>query len=181
MGGPGGAPSGPLNVLNVAGPCTECGETLAECDEWIRETGHGCCDACFVNDTHGLLRAGPVSEHAQEISNLTRLAAQMVLARHEHASAIRMLINDVGRLIEETALLRGRVAELELREERVDERTKRNLMLEAMHEVRVWVRGLPERVAELEDCVVGLERHLKLRRRPVAQRPKALGPGPVTP
>lgn len=154
----------------AGGPCGECGATLFDCDEHIREHGSGCCDACFTRDTHGLLTSG---------EGLTRLVAQLVIARHEHARTIRMLIADVSRLIEENALLRGRVDELERQEQRTDAMDKRRLLVEALGYVRSMVHDLPERIEEVEDCVRALETHLRLRRRPKAVRQKAIGPGPA--
>lgn len=39
-------------------PCTDCGATVGDCDTAVAETGKGCCTACYVRDTHGLLRSG---------------------------------------------------------------------------------------------------------------------------
>ena len=153
---------------------------MVDCDITIREKGLGCCPDCFEADTHGLLdqfRVVDVAELAQEISNLTRLLAQMVIARSEHAKAIRSLRADVAAVIEENALLRGRVTDLEEDEEEVDKATKRRLITEALGEVRKLVHDLPERVREVEDCIVGIEQRLKIRRRPKAQRPKELTSG----
>ena len=147
-----------------------CGATLADCDIHIRDEGTGCCDACFERDTHGLLEGAAPADLAQSIDNLHRLAAQMVLARHEHAKAITRLRADVSSLIEEVALLRGRVDESERRQATVDDRTKQAIIVAAMHEFRQYVRNLPERVQEVEDCVVGIEQHLKIRRKPPTER-----------
>lgn len=35
--------------------CTECGATVPSCDQTVAETGKGCCGACYVTDTHGLI------------------------------------------------------------------------------------------------------------------------------
>lgn len=153
---------------------------MVDCDATIKEKGLGCCPDCFTNDTHGLLepfKIYDVADLAQDIQNLTRLMAQMVIARGEHAKAIRSLRADMAATIEENALLRGRVQQLEAREEMVDERTKRNLVVAALTEVRSVVRDLPERVRELEDVARALEAHLKLKRKPKARRPKELTSG----
>jgi hypothetical protein len=65
---------------------------MSACDLHIRAYGKGCCEACFEQDTHGLLdkfKVIDVGDHQQELENLTRLAAQAVIARGEHANAIR--------------------------------------------------------------------------------------------
>lgn len=38
--------------------CTECGASVAFCDEHIRARGRGCCGSCYIRDTHGLLVRG---------------------------------------------------------------------------------------------------------------------------
>ena len=155
--------------------CDKCGATMAECDAHIREHGQGCCTECFEHDTHGLLdkfKVIDVSDLAQEVQNLQRLMAQMVIARSEHAKVIRQLMADTTGLVQENAILRGTINELVRREEMVDERTKRNLITAALQEVRTIVRNLPERVQELEDVAAGLERHLKLVRKPKDKRSK---------
>ena len=96
--------------------CNECGASMADCDAHIKEHGRGCCGSCFVQDTHGLLdrfKVIDVADLAQELDNHSRLIAQMVIARSEHANVIRQLRADVGRMLEENALLHGRVRELE--------------------------------------------------------------------
>ena len=143
---------------------------MAACDVVIRERGEGCCERCFQADTHGLLAGEEEkSEHRQELDNLTRLAAQAVIARGEHAREIRRLQADVGRLTEEVALLRGD-------QERADEGEKKRLLAEVIAEVRVLVRDLPERVKIVELCIEGIERKLGLTRKKAPQ--KAIGPGP---
>jgi len=144
---------------------------MGDCDRTIRETGAGCCERCFTADTHGLLVAADRSEDHRDIANLTRLAAQAVIARGEHANAIRQLRAQVDALTETVAVMQAQA-------ERVDEGEKRRLLAEVMREVRAAVKSLPERVAELEEVAVGLERHLKIRRKPKAERQLALPPGP---
>ena len=153
---------------------------MVDCDATIREKGLGCCPDCFTADTHGLLepfKIYDVADLAQDIQNLTRLMAQMVIARGEHAKAIRSLRADVGGLVEENALLRGRVQRLETGEEKADAATKERLLTEVLTEVRGLVHALPERVRELEDVARALEAHLKLKRKPKTQRPKELTSG----
>jgi chromosome segregation ATPase len=153
---------------------------MVDCDATIRDKGLGCCPDCFEHDTHGLLepfKIYDVADLAQDVQNLTRLLAQMVIARSEHAKAIRSLRADVAAVIEENALLRGRVTDLEEDEEEVDKATKHRLITEALGEVRKLVHDLPERVRELEDVARALEAHLKLRRRPKERRPKELTSG----
>lgn len=162
-----------LAGMTIGHPCTACNATMETCDVHIREHGVGCCPACFTDDTHGLLdqfRPIDVAELAQEIQNLTRLMAQMVIARTEHAKAIRSLRAESAAAIQENAFLRGRVQELEHREEMADERTKRNLIVAALTDVRTIVRNLPERVTELEHVAEALEAHLKLVRKPKENR-----------
>jgi len=135
---------------------------MTACDAVVREQGHGCCEACFDRDTHGLLRRELVGaeQMQQEIDNLHRLMAQMVLARGEHARVIVGLRNEVGGLIEQIALLRGD-------QERQDEGEKRRLMAEVVREVRTAVHDLPERLGVVERCIEGIEGRLKLRRKAV--------------
>jgi uncharacterized protein YoxC len=153
---------------------------MVDCDATIREKGVGCCPDCFTADTHGLLepfKIYDVADLAQDIQNLTRLMAQMVIARSEHAHVIRGLMADVDGVVEENALLRGRVQELEAREEMADARVKTALIKQALHEVRAIVRDLPERVRELEDVARALEDRLKIRRIPKDKRRKELTSG----
>lgn len=154
---------------------------MAQCDALIREHGHGCCDSCFEEDTHGLLdkfKVIDVADHAQELQNLTRIAAQTVIGFGEHAKAIRTLRAETAGLIQENALLRGRIQELEQHEAEalVDTRVKARLLKEVMAQVRTVVARLPERVKELEDVATALEIHLGLQRRPKASRDQ---PGPM--
>jgi hypothetical protein len=146
---------------------------MQACDATIRQTGAGCCAACFEADTHGLLdkfRVIDVADHAQEIQNLTRLAAQTVIGFGEHAKAIRRLQADYTALVEENALLRGKLQEWEHTEATIDQRVKARLMTAVLGEVRTLVQNLPERVQELEDVVRALENHFGLRRRPKGRR-----------
>lgn len=159
--------------MTIGHPCTTCNATMETCDVTIRETGQGCCPDCFLSDTHGLLeqfRPIDVAELAQEVQNLTRLLAQMVIARSEHAKAIRSLRADMAATIQENALLRGRLQELERSEERVDAGTKASLIQEAIKEARGLVAALPERVKELEDVAVAIEAKLGLIRKPRGKR-----------
>lgn len=159
--------------MTIGHPCTTCNATMETCDRTIRETGSGCCSDCFISDTHGLLdqfRPIDVAELAQEVTNLTRLLAQMVIARTEHAKAIRSLRADMAATIQENALLRGRVSELEQIEETADIVDKRLLLAEVLSEVRTLVEALPERVKELEDVAVAIEAKLGLVRKPKAKR-----------
>ena len=153
--------------------CDACGATMAECDVVIRTEGRGCCEQCFETDPHGLLdqfKVIDVADQQREIDNHTRLLAQTVIARGEHATAIRQLQAQVGTMAQAIAVLEAKL-------ERQDEGEKRRLMVEVMTEVRSVVRALPERVQEVEECIVALERKLKLVRRPKHDRPKELGPG----
>jgi flagellar hook-basal body complex protein FliE len=159
--------------IMIGHACDQCGQSMASCDAWIKETGQGCCPECFTHDTHGLLdrfKVVDVAELAQEADNHSRLIAQMVIARSEHAKAIYQLRAQVDSLTES-------VAKLEAKQDRVDEGEKRHLLTEVMAEVRKAVHALPERVQELEDVAVALEGRLGLRRRPKSARPKALGSG----
>jgi hypothetical protein len=148
--------------------CTACGASLSDCDEHIREAGTGCCDACFTRDTHGLLENETPTDLRRAVENLHRLGAQMVIARHEHAQAIRRLRADMAGLIEEVALIRGRLEE-------ADRTVRRTLLNDVIDETRQLMRDLSGRVKELEDVAVGLETHLKLRRKSRSERP---GPMP---
>lgn len=143
--------------------CTACGASLADCDAQIREAGTGCCDACFSRDTHGLLEHQTPTDMRQAIENLNRLGAQMVIARHEHAQAIRRLRAEMAQLIEEMALLRGRLEE-------ADRTVRRTLLNDVVDETRRLMRDLPDRVKELEDVAAALEAHLKLHRKPKSER-----------
>jgi hypothetical protein len=152
--------------LTMGHPCTECGATMVACDATIRESGDGCCEGCFLRDTHGLLdkfKVVDVADLSQEVSNLDRLMAQMVLARHEHANAIRQLRAQNDQMAEA-------IARLEARQETVDGKVQVKLLAEVLVEVRHIVRNLPERVAELEEVAEALEAKLKLTRRPKEQR-----------
>jgi uncharacterized protein Yka (UPF0111/DUF47 family) len=102
---------------------------------------------------------------SQEIANLNRLAAQTVIARSEHAMAIRTLQAEVDRISAALARIEGRL-------DREEPGEKKRLLQEVMTEVRTAVHSLPERVKELEDVAVGLERHLKIVRRPKEKRSK---------
>lgn len=153
---------------------------MVACDGIIRTQGIGCCPECFTADTHGLLepfKIYDVADLAQDIQNLTRLLAQMVIARSEHAKAIRSLRADMAAVVEENALLRGRVMDLEEDEEEVDAATKKRLLTEAIQEARALVHDLPERVRELEDVARAIEARLKIRRIPKDKRPKELTSG----
>jgi len=143
--------------------CTACGATLADCDQHIREAGTGCCDACFTRDTHGLLDHQTPTDLRQAVENLNRLSAQMVIARHEHAQAIRRLRAETTELIQEVALIRGRLEE-------ADRTVRRTLLNDVVDETRRLVRDLPDRIKELEDVAAALEAHLKLRRKPKGER-----------
>jgi hypothetical protein len=143
--------------------CTACGSSLADCDRHIREEGTGCCDACFTRDTHGLLEHQAPTDLPRAVENLNRLGAQMVIARHEHAQAIRRLRAEMAEIIQEVALVRGRLEE-------ADRTVRRTLLNDVIDETRRLVRDLPERVKELEDVAAALEAHLKLRRKPKSDR-----------
>jgi hypothetical protein len=143
--------------------CTDCGASLADCDARIRESGTGCCDACFTRDTHGLLDHETPTDLRRAVENLNRLGAQMVIARHEHATAIRRLQAETASLVQEVALLRGRLEE-------ADRTVRRTLLNDVVDETRRLMRDLPDRVKELEDVAIALETHLKLRRKPRTER-----------
>lgn len=147
--------------------CSECRATIAQCDEHIKEHGQGCCGACFIRDTHGLLdkfKVIDVAEQQQDIENLHRLVAQMVIARSEHAKTIRGLMADMEAVVEQINLLRGK-------QERADEAEKRHLLTEVMTEVRAVVRELPERLAIVEKALPEIERRVGLRRKEAAFKP----------
>jgi hypothetical protein len=143
--------------------CTSCAASLGDCDRHIREAGTGCCDVCFTRDTHGLLDHQTPTDLRRAVQNLNRLGAQMVIARHEHAMAIRRLQAEMAELIREMALIRGRLEE-------ADRTVRRTLLNDVIDETRRLMRDLPDRVKELEDVAVALETHLKLRRKSRAER-----------
>jgi hypothetical protein len=146
---------------------------MQACDAIIRAEGRGCCGQCFETDPHGLLdkfKVIDVADQQQEIQNLTRVAAQAVIAFGEHAKEIRRLRAESSGHVEEIALLRGRLSALEAGEERADATVKQRLLVEVMTEVRKVVQALPERVQEVEECIIALEKKLKLTRRPKGQR-----------
>ncbi len=134
---------------------------MPQCDVLIRETGKGCCPECFEQDTHGLLdkfKVIDVADHAQDTSNLNRLAAQTVIGFSEHAKAIRHLRADVDTMIEQLARIEGML-------ERAEPGEKRKLMREVMIEVRGVVQDLPERMGQIERALPELEAHVGLRRK----------------
>jgi hypothetical protein len=155
------------------------------CDARIRETGQPCCDRCLPEDTHGLLPEHGDVQIRREIANLIRVTAEQVIARTEHARAIRELRADVADLIGQVAGLRAELTEavrsINARLAVAEPEVRHGLLVDVMTEVRQVVRDLPERLDEVEDCVVGIETHLKLRRKPKTARPKALPPGPLPP
>jgi chromosome segregation ATPase len=160
-------------------PCTMCEATMEQCDTAIRETGAGCCRDCFERDTHGLLdpfRIIDVRDLQQEVDNLTRLMAQTVIARGEHAKLLRRLQADANRLTEENAMLRARIIQMDRERDLVDEEMEVEMLTELLTRVREVVEALPERVAELEDCVAGIEGKLKLKRRPKEARDQVRDP-----
>ena len=71
---------------------------MTACDTSLRETGAPCCDRCIDEDAHGLLPSyhdEPVRREVgnvrRDLTDLTRHAAETVIARSEHAKAIREL------------------------------------------------------------------------------------------
>ena len=157
--------------------CDRCGVTKAACDVLWLQGGRGCCDACLLADTHGLVApAGSIEALRVRLEQVeAELLAKRVLDNTEIARAMRKYERQIE-------LLQSQVAEL-LETTRAAEPGERSmLMVSVMTEVRQVVRDLPERVTILEKALPYLEAKLGLRRKPekfkVTKEQKALPPAP---
>jgi chorismate mutase len=167
----------------VTHPCTACAATVGDCDATIRDTGHGCCDTCFTHDTHGLLDDVPASVDVSlqvQVANLTRIVAQMVIARHEHAQAIGRLRASEGANIEQLARINGIVDDLARRLRLVEIAVTTGPLTELrqavvdIDQMDDEMEALEDRVVIIERCLEAIEAKLKLKRR---KQPLALGTG----
>ena len=150
------------------------------CDAlWVRQ-GRGCCDACLLADTHGLVApAGSVEALRSRIEAVeTDLLAKRVLDNTEIAKQMRKYERQIE-------LLQAQVGELTERLAAAEPGLRHALLLEVMTEVRTVVRELPERVAILEKALPYIEAKIGLRRKAekfkVVAPQKALPPAPPPP
>jgi hypothetical protein len=102
-------------------------------------------------------------DHDAEIQNLTRLAAQTVIARHEHANAIYKLRAEVERIVIAQAKIEARYDEWEQRTTELARATDIHLRAD-IDDMDDCVEELEHRVEQLERLLGQIERRLKLKR-----------------
>ena len=142
--------------------CVECGATVAQCDDKLRQSGEACCAVCFdnefVNDAHGLLTSeramfDRIETLEHDMRKFLEHAAAAVIWRRE----IHVALNAVRARID---LLEKVVAMLGARNDHIEDRNQ------LLADVRQEMHGLPGQVDYIDRCLQDIEKRLKLRRRP---------------
>lgn len=106
----------------------------------------------------------------QEVDDITRVLAELVIARREDTAGLRQLAAEVVRLSQENAALHAEIVELRRATAAVDATAKAAILDQLAADVRWAVFDLPTRLDDVEECIVGLEHHLRVKRRPKDQR-----------
>ena len=142
--------------------CNHCGQTLADCDAQLRETGATCCAACLMADGHGVVHE-EYHNLARRVAGVDKVVAQLVtdnvlirseLTNHQAEPTLRRL-----------EALEQQVVELQHDVEHVPPAERQIMLGGFVAEMRETAEGMSKRLRILEACIQGIEAKLKLRRK----------------
>ena len=142
--------------------------TIIACGEKIRQGDGECCETCFVGDTHGLLEptkdvATALRERIDKVES--SLLAEMIILRTDLMEAVKLAGQSVAHLERRLDVPEERL------ERRIDELEERLAHFDHAQAVVDYglvdedLGSLEDRVDIVEQCIEGIERKLKLKRR----------------